>query len=243
MSNLVDAPIARLQFYVTAPYPCSYLPARLARSQVATPSHLVDARVYGALVQLGFRRSGAFTYRPRCDQCASCLPVRVVAPDFKPSRCHRRTMRRLAALRVGREPLKFDSEHYRLYLRYQRARHPGGGMDHDSREQYEHFLLHSNVHTQLFTFREHDQLRAVSIVDELEDGLSCVYTFYDPSNPSSGFGTFTILWQIQRCVALDRRYVYLGYWIKESPKMAYKIGFRPMEGYIEGSWQRLSLRM
>jgi leucyl-tRNA---protein transferase len=241
MSKLNDLPIAALQFYATAPYPCSYLPDRAARSQVATPSHLIDTGVYSELVRLGFRRSGAFTYRPYCDRCRACVPVRVPVAEFEPSRTQRRTLRDNGDLQVVRRELRYDSEHYELYLRYQRARHPGGGMDHDSREQYQHFLLHSNVATDLFEFRRDNQLRMVSLVDQLEDGLSSVYTFYDAEEQRASYGTFSVLWQIERCRQLGLRHLYLGYWIEQSPKMAYKASFRPAEGLVGGEWVKLGV--
>ena len=135
--------------------------------------------------------------------------------------------------------LKYSAEHYALYLRYQSRRHSGGGMDQDSREQYRHFLLQSNVDSRLIEFREDVLLRMVSIVDELQDGLSSVYTFFDPDVPAASFGTYNILWQIELCRKLDLPFLYLGYWIGQSRKMAYKIQFQPMQGLVDGKWKVL----
>ncbi len=239
MSHLKDLPVVSLQFYVTAPYSCSYLPQRKARSQVATPNHLIDGQVYSDLVQIGFRRSGVFAYRPYCDGCRSCIPLRIPVKEFTPTRTQRRVWQRNSGLRAEVGRLRFEDEHYLLYQSYQSVRHAGGGMDQDSREQYAQFLLQSRVDSQLIEYRDNSgQLKMVSIVDRLADGISSVYTFYDPTEKQRSLGTYGILWQIEQCKSLELEHLYLGYWISESHKMQYKASFNPHETLQNGVWKR-----
>ena len=236
-----------LQFYSTSSYPCSYLEGRTARSQVASTDADMQQAHYNQLIQRGFRRSGAYIYRPHCDHCQACTSMRVPVALYQPKRTQQRAWAQHAHLQTTISSPWFSEEHYALYQRYQQARHRGGGMDQDDRSQYEDFLLTSDVSTWMVEFREPEvdghtgQLQMVSIVDVLEDGLSAVYTFYEPA-PGQSLGTFNILWQIRQAQALNLPYLYLGYWIKDCAKMAYKARFQPHQVFVNHAWTDAPLR-
>jgi arginine-tRNA-protein transferase len=243
MTQLKELPLTALQFYATAPYPCSYLPGKTARSQVATPSHLIHADLYGELVNAGFRRSGLYTYRPYCDECNACTATRIPVKQFQPNRSQRRSWKKHAELEIRVLNLGYQEEHYQLYQRYQNERHAGSDMDQDNQDQYMQFLLQSRVNSRIVEFRDGPRdpkpgcLRMVSMIDILDQGISSVYTFFDTDSSSASYGSYSILWQIQQALELDLPYLYLGYYIENSEKMAYKAKFQPIEGLIDDHWQ------
>lgn len=237
MSIQNDALLPVMKFHTTDHYPCSYLPSKLARSQIALPDHLIDAPIYAQLLKTGFRRSGKFVYRPRCELCEACVSVRIIVNQFTSNRTQRRVWKRHQHLVATQHKLHYHPDHYRLYRRYQIKRHAHTDMDCDTRDQYYNFLLQSNVDSKLVTFHENDHLRMISIIDQLPDGLSSVYTFFDPDVPGASFGTFNILWQIEECRIRKLPFLYLGYWIGESRKMSYKVNFQPLQSFVNGLWQ------
>ncbi|MCC7135195.1 MAG: arginyltransferase [Nitrosomonas sp.] len=226
-----------MDFHLTEHYPCSYLPGRLARSRIVVPHNVPEPLVYAHLIKRGYRRSGFFIYRPECGQCQSCVPVRVPVQQFCTNRTQRRAGKQHQHLLAAWHPLHFNPAHLELYQRYQHARHTGGDMERDDHAQYRDFLLKSNVNSYLVTFHENNQLRMVSIIDQVPDGLSSVYTFFDPDISNASYGTFNILWQIEQCRSKHLPYLYLGYWIADNRKMCYKSNFRPLQVFVDNQWQ------
>ncbi len=239
MNKANDISLSELQFYLTAPYPCSYLEDRQACSLVADPDFILNTEAYSRLAQHGFRRSGRQTYRPHCDGCQACVPIRIPVAQFQPTRSQRRAWNRHIQLSTIVKPMEFNDEHFTLYCDYQHARHTGSSMDDHNPDSYRVFLLESNIDTLLIEFREQQQLRMISIIDVLLDGLSAVYTFFDPKPQKTSYGIFNVLWQIELARQLKLQYVYLGYWIANCRKMEYKTAYQPVEGLINGIWQPL----
>ena len=223
--------------YLSLPHPCSYLPKQVATTLFIDPQFPVNSELHGLLARQGFRRSGDLVYRPHCQNCSACVSVRVPVAEFIPSRGQKRTWKKNQDISVSAKAAVFNQEHYDLFLRYQEKRHPGSGMGNPDPERYMRFLVCRTVKTVFYELRKKEALLGVAVVDLLPDGLSAVYTFYDPDLPERGLGVYSILWQIAHTRDLGLSWLYLGYWIKESPKMAYKINYQPLQIYQNGLWR------
>jgi arginine-tRNA-protein transferase len=198
----------------------------------------MSGRLYERLIEQGFRRSGAHVYRPACDRCQRCVPVRVPVRDFSPNRSQQRNARLNADLAVVKQPPAFHQAHYELYAAYVRSRHAGGTMAEEvSPHGYRGFLLQPwGGETLLLEMRLGERLLGVAVTDRLRESLSAVYTFFDPESSRRALGTFAILSQIELARTLDLSYLYLGYWIEECRKMAYKDAYRPIQAWRNGRW-------
>ena len=228
---------ARLLLFATPPHACGYLDGETATTVFADPRVANKISVYTMLSRYGFRRSGNHLYRPQCEKCHACVPVRVAVKPFHARRKQRRVWNKNQDLSVVPRDDGFQPDHFMLYRRYIRARHPGGSMDNPSEEQYREFLSCSWGNTVFFEFRLEGQLAAVAVSDVLDDGLSAVYTFFDPALSKRSLGAYGILWQIEEARRLNLDWLYLGYWIETSPKMRYKGDYRPQQRLIDGRWR------
>jgi arginine-tRNA-protein transferase len=231
MTSLKD-----LRLFTTQPHNCSYLSGEQAQTLFIDPDFQIDKSTNSRLSELGFRRSGAHVYRPNCRNCQQCISCRVLAPSFVMNRRFKRIMRRNQDLEVKAVQDIAGDEYYLLYKHYITVRHADGDMYPPSRDQYTSFLLKRCEGTHYYEMRSRGRLVALMVSDHLEQGLSAVYTFYDPLEEQRSLGTFAILWQIAEARRLGLPHVYLGYWIRGSRKMKYKIAFRPLEMLVRQQW-------
>lgn len=237
----VDAPAPlTVTRHLTPPHPCVYFPERTMRAVVVGTRPEDEPTVYSQLAPAGFRRSGSVYYVPRCESCSACISLRVKVGAFVPSRRFRRVLRRNADLQTTvvtseDEPL----EHFELYQRYIKERHPGGSMDPPSPTDYMQLTHPVGMDTVALDIRQDGRLVASAVTDVLDHGLAAVYTYFDPAMSDRSLGVFAILEQIAECRRRGLPYLYLGYWIEESDKMRYKADFRPAELLIDGSWSPL----
>ena len=228
--------ISSVRLFRTSPHPCSYKESEQAATVFVDPDLVIDKALNSKLSDLGYRRSGAHLYRPDCDFCQACISCRVPIAEFKFNRSQRRILRRNESLQVVEKSDLTSEVAYDLYQRYINQRHLDGDMFPASLEQYEAFIKTKMVDTRFFLFYEQEKLLAVSVVDFLEQGLSAVYTFFDPEKSQRSLGNYAILWQIKKCQELGLSHLFLGYWIKGCGKMEYKSKFRPLEMLINGRW-------
>jgi arginyl-tRNA--protein-N-Asp/Glu arginylyltransferase len=232
----VTSSLRDLKVYTTYPHSCSYLQEQEATTLFVDPRSPVDSRLYSQLSVLGFRRSGSHLYRPHCNNCNACIPARVPVQQFRPRRSQRRAWNRNQDIQVRQLDSISTDEYFALYRRYIEERHRDGDMFPPMRDQYESFLSDEWGVTEYYRLELRGQLAGVAVVDRLDDGLSAIYTFFDPTLEQRSLGTYAVLWQIRKAVEDGLDYLYLGYWIKQCQKMSYKIQFRPLELYVNGRW-------
>ncbi|WP_027601149.1 MULTISPECIES: arginyltransferase [Pseudomonas] len=232
--------LARLKFYATQPHACSYLPNEQATTLFLDPSQPMNGQIYAELSELGFRRSGDHLYRPHCQLCKACVPARIPVARFRPSRKQNRVLKRNLDIKVSRCDPGFTEERYQLYARYISARHADGDMFPPSRGQFSTFLVSNLPYAFFYEMRVEDRLIGIAVTDVLPNGMSAVYTFYDPSEEKRSLGVFGILWQIAESRRLGLDAVYLGYWIKGCRKMSYKTEYRPIELFVNQRWVALA---
>ncbi len=228
-----------LRCFSTAPFECSYLPAREARNLIIDPAVPLTSPLLGDLLNVGFRRSGQHLYRPNCEQCQACIAVRLEVCHFQPNRSQRRNWHQNSSL-THQVNVNYSDEQFGLYRQYVNARHGEGTMANPTIEQYVSFLTADGIDTRFHEFRLDDRLVAVAVTDHTPLGLSAVYTFYHPELQRRALGTYAVLWQIQHAQQLELPWVYLGYWIKECDKMSYKNHFQPSQGYQQNRWRDLT---
>lgn len=237
------SPLKRPQFFfTTAPLPCPYLPDRLERKLVTELSGPGAENLHEALARSGFRRSHSIAYAPACPGCKACVPVRVVVKDFERRRTLSRLWRENADLIATRVPARATTEQYELFARYQQSRHAGSDMALMGFYEYSAMIEDSPIDTFMVEFRDRaGVLTAVCLTDRTSDGLSAVYSFFESNGSRDGLGNYVVLWLIAQARKLDLPYAYLGYWISNSAKMAYKARFQPLECLGPDGWQRLSI--
>lgn len=241
MSQDIASELKSLKLYLTERHPCSYLPDRIATTAFVDPTIAIDSSVYSNLSRMGFRRSGRYFYTPRCELCSACIPARIPVAHFRPDRSQRRCLGRNEELSLRQVQLADldQEEHYPLYAHYIRERHRDGDMYPPSMEQFRDFIATGHHTTRSLEFRTGTRLVANAITDVLDDGLSAIYTYFDPEFTDRGIGTFAILRQIELAKVQGLDYVYLGYWISGCRKMNYKTRFRPIELYNHGRWTEI----
>ena len=228
-------------FYTTAPLPCPYVDGRTERKVVTEITGPDAEQMHDRLSRAGFRRSHNIAYAPVCPGCAACIPIRIRAADFTPDRSQRRIQRANAGVEGFEVPSRATAEQFGLFQSYQHARHGDGDMATMSFYDYRAMVEDTPIDTMIVEYRDtDDRLVGACLTDRLGDGLSAVYSFFAPALSRRSLGTYAILWLVERARTLGLPHVYLGYWVPESPKMAYKARFRSSEILFGGTWRPLA---
>ena len=220
---------------------CPYIEEQRSASILVDPDHQIDQNLFGLLSRSGFRRSGEMLYAPKCPNCKACISVRIPTQEFNLSRSQKRVTNKNKDLHIHLEDVRFKQEHFDLYLRYQKHRHPDSSMCDEDDSKYIGFIESSYANSKFMCFYKDEELIGVTVLDQFKGGISAVYTFFEPTHQDRSLGTFAILSAIEMAKKQDVAYVYLGYWIKGSQKMDYKRKFKPLEGYIDRRWHELSI--
>ena len=228
-----------VSLFLTEPQKCNYLDNKESQSSFVYPPYLLDTPLYSQLIAHGFRRSGDDVYRPSCARCSSCIPCRIPVKKFKLSRSQKRCLKKNSHIQVHIQEPYFNQQHFELYQRYQQYKHPDSSMASSTKDQYINFLNSAWCNTIFVEFYLEDKLAAIVIVDLLDQSLSAVYTFFDPALSAYSLGVYAVLWQIEYAQSLHLKYVYLGFWIENCRKMAYKTQYRPLQGFINQRWEYL----
>jgi arginine-tRNA-protein transferase len=236
------ATMISIPLFLTQQHPCSYLEHEMAQSLFVHPSIKLSTQLYGQLIKQGFRRSGDEVYAPHCAQCSSCLPARLEVAHFKPNRNQKRCLKKNSTTQAIEKPAVFSQDHYDMYLRYQAHRHNNGSMAHFGPDDYIHFLSSFWCNTRFVEFFIDNELAAIAVIDQFDNAWSAVYTFFEPNFSSYSPGVYAILWEIEQARLQNREFLYLGFWIKNCQKMAYKHEYQPMQLFIDNQWTEMSTK-
>lgn len=223
-------------FYLTIEHACAYYADRICQNVVPDPNIDMSAEVYDQLAIIGFRRSGDHVYRPHCPDCHDCIPCRIKVANFKPSRSQRRCLKNNSQVVCTQVEARFTDEYFALYKKYLNQRHGDGDMKNPSEDDYKNFLVCDWSHSHFLEFREDSQLLAIAVIDKVANGFSAVYTFFDPDFSNRSLGTFAILQEVKHCQNNRLPFLYLGYWLKDHPKMHYKANFDCIELFQDNHW-------
>ncbi len=229
---MISIPLLSMQ-----PHRCNYLEHQIAQTTFVHPSYPMTTAIYSQLIASGFRRNGNDVYAPQCPNCNACIPARVRVADFIPNRSQSRCLAKNRHTQTIIKPAVFQQEHYDLYKRYQQTKHPDSNMQYATTDDYIHFLGSTWCDSLFVEFKIDQNLVAVAVIDQFNDAISAVYTFFDLDYAQYSLGIYAVLWQLKYAKQLKMDWIYLGYWIEDCRKMSYKNQYQPLEIYRGKQWK------